>query len=76
MTATAILFEHGIDLSKTDDNFNTQLLHALERYAELRIAELMQDIREYKDLLGFIVEDNNNCLKWEHELRIQKILNK
>ncbi len=33
-SATAILSEHGIDIMKLDDNFNTQLLHAMERYAK------------------------------------------
>lgn len=33
-TASTILFEYGIDIMKMDDDFNSQLLFAIERYAE------------------------------------------
>lgn len=33
-TANEILFEHGIDTMRMNDDFNTQLFHAMERYAE------------------------------------------
>lgn len=33
-TATEILFEYGIDIMKMDDDFNCQLLFAMERYSE------------------------------------------
>lgn len=33
-TASSILFEYGIDIMKMNDDFNSQLLFAMERYAE------------------------------------------
>lgn len=33
-TASEILFEYGIDIMKMNDDFNSQLLFAMERYAE------------------------------------------
>lgn len=33
-TANEILFEHGINTMSMEDDFNSQLLHAMERYAE------------------------------------------
>lgn len=37
-TFKEILFEHGIDTMSLNDDFNTQLLHAGERYAEQQVA--------------------------------------
>ncbi len=60
-TATEILFEHGIDTMSLNDDFNTQLFHAMERYAEQfsllpteqaapkRDEEIEQLSREYAD---------------------------
>lgn len=38
-TASEILFEYGIDIMKMNDDFNCQLLFAMERYAEQKERE-------------------------------------
>lgn len=35
-TANEFLYEHGIDTSSLNDEFNTQLFNAMERYAETK----------------------------------------
>ena len=37
-SATAILYEHGINIMELDDDFNTNLLNAMERYAEQKLS--------------------------------------
>lgn len=45
-SATTTLFEQGIDIMKMDDDFNTNLLHSHERYAE----------EYYKNKVGVLAE--------------------
>lgn len=42
-TANEILYEHSIDMMSMDDTFNTQLFHAMERYAEEKTNEKQND---------------------------------
>lgn len=42
-TANEILYEHSIDTMSMDDTFNTQLFHAMERYAEEKTNEKQND---------------------------------
>lgn len=38
-SATEVLLDHSIDIMSMDDNFNSQLLHAMERYAEQFVSQ-------------------------------------
>lgn len=58
-TATEILSEHGINIMSMDDNFNTQLLHAMERYAEEKSKE--------KDLIIYGIEEGSENWKSEYD---------
>lgn len=49
MTATEILAEYGIDTMSMDDTFNSQLFHAMERYAEERVKESLQLADAYSE---------------------------
>lgn len=63
-TATKILHEHSIDIMKMDDEFNSQLLHAMERYAELyakeQNAELLGALEAIKNMCDGNVTNENN----------------
>ena len=47
-TATEILSEHGINIMSLNDDFNSQLLHAMERYAEEKLKEKEKEIEILK----------------------------
>jgi len=61
-SANAILLEHGIDTMSLNDDFNTQLFHAMERYAEqyasLKCAEKDDEIKRLNDDLEYFKQDN------------------
>jgi DNA-directed RNA polymerase subunit F len=64
-TATKILQEHSIDIMKMDDEFNSQLLHAMERYAEQYAKEQNAELLEALEELMKVYEQNGQLLSFD-----------
>jgi Rps23 Pro-64 3,4-dihydroxylase Tpa1-like proline 4-hydroxylase len=47
-TATEILNEHGINIMRMTDDYNTQILNSMERYAEEKCTEKEKECEELK----------------------------
>jgi hypothetical protein len=56
-TATERLYENGIDLMKTDDHFNSQLLHAMTEFAS---QESDRRLEEYRSKLKKALVEANH----------------
>lgn len=81
-TATSILYEHSINIMSMDDTFNSQLLTAMERYAEHYASEVSEEkdreIAELKAMNNRLADDDNErynqaCLLTEKEQRIAEL---
>ena len=72
-TKEEILSGNGIDLMITCDDFNTQLLHSMQEYADQETASLREENERLKEEKAHILEamatgkDLHESIKWDGE---------
>lgn len=72
-TATKILHEHSIDVMQMSDEFNSQLLHAMERYAEQyakeQNAELLEEEIKNLEFLKWVASKAREFNMWSDKVQ-------
>jgi len=73
-TATEILSEHGINIMSLNDDFNTQLLNSMERYAEEKLTEKEKECEEAAKDFITLKSENWDLSKQIEELKAENEL--